>query len=76
MLDFNLVFLLIEKLMKNLFLEKKGELLIGRVNFDGKVVGKFIIDLNLVGDVVLRNLVVNKVDFDFELLGKLNVGII
>lgn len=62
--------------MKNLFLEKKGELLIGRVNFDGKVVGKFIIDLNLVGDVVLRNLVVNKVDFDFELLGKLNVGII
>lgn len=62
--------------MESLFVEKKGELLIGRVSFDGKVIGKFIVDLNLVGDVVLRNLLVNKVDFDFELLGKLNVGII
>lgn len=62
--------------MESLFVDKKGELLIGRVSFDGKVIGKFIVDLNLVGDVVLRNLLVNKVDFDFELLGKLNVGII
>ncbi len=37
--------------------------------------GKSITDLNLVGDVVLRNLAVNKVDFDSELSGKLNAGI-
>ena len=73
--DFNLASLPIEKLTKNLPLEKKGELLTGRVNFDGKVVGKSITDLNLVGDVVLRNLAVNKVDFDSELSGKLNAGI-
>lgn len=68
--DFNLASLPIEKLI-----EKKGELLTGRVNFDGKIIGKSIADLNLVGDVVLRNLAVNKVDFDSELSGKLNAGI-
>ncbi|MCL2923356.1 MAG: translocation/assembly module TamB domain-containing protein, partial [Trichodesmium sp. MAG_R04] len=64
--DFNLA---------SLPIEKKGELLTGIVNFDGKIIGKSITDLNLVGDVVLRNLAVNKVDFDSELSGKLNAGI-
>ena len=73
--DFNLASLPIKKLMESLPVDKKGELLTGRVSFDGKVIGKSIADLNLVGDVVLRNLSVNKVDFDSELSGKLNAGI-
>ncbi|NEP83166.1 MAG: hypothetical protein F6K39_36515, partial [Okeania sp. SIO3B3] len=73
--DFDLESLPIEKLTQNLPIEKKGELLTGRVNFDGKVIGKSIEDLNLVGDVVLRNLAVNSVDFDSVLSGKLNAGI-
>ncbi len=55
--------------------KRKGELLTGIVNFDGKVIGKSIADLNLVGDVALRNLSVNAVDFDSELSGELKAGI-
>ncbi|NEQ78133.1 MAG: hypothetical protein F6K23_37185 [Okeania sp. SIO2C9] len=75
--DFDLESLPIEKLAQaqNLPIEKKGELLTGRVNFDGKVIGKSIEDLSLVGDVVLQNLAVNSVDFDSVLSGKLNAGI-
>ncbi|NET41504.1 translocation/assembly module TamB domain-containing protein [Okeania sp. SIO2B3] len=75
--DFDLESLPIEKLAQaqNLPIEKKGELLTGRVNFDGKVIGQSIEDLSLVGDVVLRNLTVNSVDFDSVLSGKLNAGI-
>ncbi|NES79071.1 MULTISPECIES: translocation/assembly module TamB domain-containing protein [unclassified Okeania] len=73
--DFDLESLPIEKLAQNLPIEKKGELLTGRVNFDGKVIGKSIEDLSLVGDIVLRNLAVNSVDFDSVLSGKLNAGI-
>ncbi|GGA32735.1 translocation/assembly module TamB domain-containing protein [Okeania sp. KiyG1] len=73
--DFDLESLPIEKLTQDLPIEKKGELLTGRVNFDGKVIGKSIEDLSLVGDVVLRNLAVNSVDFDSVLSGKLNAGI-
>ncbi|NEQ36843.1 MAG: DUF748 domain-containing protein [Okeania sp. SIO3I5] len=73
--DFNLASLPIEKFTEDLPIEKKGELLTGRVNFDGKIIGQSIADLNLVGDVALRNLAVNGVDFDSELSGKLNAGI-
>ncbi|NEO57190.1 MAG: hypothetical protein F6K54_31455 [Okeania sp. SIO3B5] len=73
--DFDLESLPIEKLTQDLPIEKKGELLTGRVNFDGKVIGKSIEDLSLVGNVVLRNLAVNSVDFDSVLSGKLNAGI-
>ena len=73
--DFNLESLPIEKFTQNLAIEKKSELLIGRVNFDGKIIGKSIPDLSLVGDVVVRNLAVNAVDFDSQLSGQLNAGI-
>ncbi|MGD1809730.1 translocation/assembly module TamB domain-containing protein [Dapis sp. BLCC M126] len=73
--DFNLASLPIDKLTEDLPIEKRGELLTGRVNFDGKVIGKSIADLNLVGDVALRNLAVNSVDFDSELSGELKAGI-
>ncbi|NES02208.1 MAG: hypothetical protein F6K22_04780 [Okeania sp. SIO2F4] len=73
--EFNLASLPIEKFTKDLPIEKNGELLTGIVNFDGKVIGKSITDLNLVGDVALRNLAVNSVDFDSELSGKLKAGI-
>ncbi|MGD1714431.1 translocation/assembly module TamB domain-containing protein [Dapis sp. BLCC M172] len=78
--DFNLASLPIDKLTEDL--SRRGlvskpseELLTGRVNFDGKIIGESIADLNLVGDVALRNLAVNAVDFDSELSGTLNAGI-
>ncbi|MGK7920012.1 MAG: translocation/assembly module TamB domain-containing protein, partial [Trichodesmium sp.] len=73
--EFDLASLPIEQFTQNLPIDKRGELLTGKVNFDGKVIGESITDLNLVGDVVLRNLTVNAVDFDSELSGELNAGI-
>ncbi|MEM1171314.1 MAG: translocation/assembly module TamB domain-containing protein [Cyanobacteria bacterium P01_H01_bin.35] len=73
--DFNLASLPIDKLTEDLPIEKRGELLTGKVNFNGKIIGESIADLNLVGDVALRNLAVNAVDFDSELSGTLNAGI-
>ena len=73
--DFDLESLPIKQLAKNLPIEKQDELLIGRVNFDGKIIGKSIQDLSLVGDVALQNLTVNAVNFDSVLSGKLNAGI-
>ena len=73
--DFNLASLPIEKLTKDLPIEKRGELLTGIVNFNGKIIGESIADSNLIGDVVLRNLAVNAVDFDSELSGALKAGI-
>ncbi|MGB3510865.1 MAG: translocation/assembly module TamB domain-containing protein [Microcoleaceae cyanobacterium] len=73
--DFDLESLPIKQLAQNLPLEQKGELLTGRVNFDGKIIGSSIDNVNLVGDVLLRNLAVNQVDFDSVLSGNLNAGI-
>ncbi|MEB3342215.1 translocation/assembly module TamB domain-containing protein [Okeania sp.] len=81
--DFDLASLPIEKFTKDLPLENKNELLKGLFNFQGKVIGKSIEDLNLVGDLDLRNLVVNAkdlidtdlIDFDSRLLGKINAGL-
>ncbi|MDJ0556016.1 MAG: translocation/assembly module TamB domain-containing protein, partial [Microcoleaceae cyanobacterium MO_207.B10] len=69
--DFNLASLPVKQFVQNLPIEQKGDLLAGRVTFDGKVMGESIDDLSLVGDVVLRNLAINKIDFDQVLAGKL-----
>lgn len=73
--DFDLASLPIQQFAQNLPIQQKGDLLAGRVSFDGKVTGSSIDNLSLAGDVVLRNLAVNQVDFDSVLSGNLNAGI-